>query len=50
MMSKEDLREEVKDRRPSEDFELITEQVRKLRWSVAFVILQNCDLLTYLLT
>ena len=22
-------------------------QFRKLRWSVAFVILQNCDLLTY---
>ena len=22
-------------------------QVRKLRWSVAFVILQNCDLLTH---
>ena len=33
-----------------EDNCLNLKQVRKLRWSVAFVILQNCDSVTYLLS
>ena len=28
-------------------FCIIIKQVRKLRWSVAFVILQNCDSISY---